>query len=152
MSVPSGVDVPDECIAAFNELRYKKGATKPSFVIFKISDDKSSVIVEESSFEKNYETFLQNLSSSVDNEGNRAPRYAVYDVEYDLNDDGKRATMVFISWVPEETSTRSRMLYAATKEQLRRALDVKISIHADDLSDIEWKKVLVEASGGRVKV
>lgn len=44
------------------------------------------------------------------------------------------------------------MLYAATKEQLRRALDVKVSIHADELSDIEWKAVLREASGGRVRV
>lgn len=42
------------------------------------------------------------------------------------------------------------MLYASTKEQLRKALDVKVSIHADDLHDIEWKTILREASGGRL--
>ena len=42
------------------------------------------------------------------------------------------------------------MLYASSKEQLRRALDIKISIHADDVHDIEWKTVLKEASGGRL--
>ncbi|OQE35408.1 hypothetical protein PENCOP_c013G01889 [Penicillium coprophilum] len=152
MSLPSGVDVPNECIAAFKELLYQRGANKPTFVIYKISDDKRSIIVEGRSSEKNYETFLQKLTSSIDNEGNRAPRYAVYDVEYDLSEDGRRATIIFISWVPEETSTRLRMLYAATKEQLRKALDVKVSIHADEVSDIEWKVVLKEASGGRVRI
>ncbi|KAJ5165660.1 cofilin actophorin [Penicillium coprophilum] len=152
MSLPSGVDVPNECIAAFKELLYLRGANKPTFVIYKISDDKCSIMVEERSAEKNYEIFLQKLTSSVDHEGNRAPRYAVYDVEYDLSEDGRRATIIFISWVPEETSTRLRMLYAATKEQLRRALDVKVAIHADEISDIEWKMVLKEASGGRVRI
>lgn len=59
-------------------------------MIYRISDDNTSIIVEESSSEKNYEAFLQKLTSAVDHEGNRAPRYAVYDVEYDLNDDGRR--------------------------------------------------------------
>jgi cofilin len=43
------------------------------------------------------------------------------------------------------------MLYAATKEHFRRAIDVKVSIHADDVNDIEWKTVLKEASGGRIQ-
>ncbi|EYE90103.1 actin-binding ADF family protein [Aspergillus ruber CBS 135680] len=152
MSIPSGVNVPNECIAAFKRLLYHRGTSRPTFVIYRISEDNTSVIVEESSSEKNYEAFLKKLTSAVDHEGNPAPRYAVYDVEYDLNDDGRRATVIFISWMPVETSTRFRMLYAATKEQLRRALDVKVSIHADDLLDIEWKAVLREASGGRARV
>ncbi|KAL4917015.1 hypothetical protein BDW62DRAFT_211529 [Aspergillus aurantiobrunneus] len=127
-----------------------EGQNKPAFVIYKISDDMTSILVEESSTEKNYEAFLQRLTSSADSEGKPAPRYAVY-VEYDLLDDGKGSSTVFISWVPEETSTKFRMLYAATTEQLRRALDVKVSIHADAPSDLEWKTILREASGGRVK-
>ncbi|KAL3462825.1 cofilin, actophorin [Aspergillus heterothallicus] len=150
--MPSGVEVSDDCITAFRELMYKRGASKPAFVIYRISDDKTSILVEESSTEKDYAVFLRRLTSSVDADGKPAPRYAVYDVEYDLKDDGKRSATVFISWVPEETSTKFRMLYAATKEQLRRALDVKVSIHADGPSDLEWKTVLKEASGGRVMI
>lgn len=85
----NSVEVPTECITAFKELLYKKGANKVTFVIYKISDDNRSIIVEEKSSEKSYEEFLQKLTSSVDH-GQRAPRYAVYDVEYDLNDDGRR--------------------------------------------------------------
>jgi len=42
------------------------------------------------------------------------------------------------------------MLYAATTEQLRRALNVKVSIHADDLHDIEWKAIMSQVLGRRV--
>lgn len=41
------------------------------------------------------------------------------------------------------------MIYASTKEQLRRFLDVKASIHADEVGELEWKTVLKEASGGK---
>lgn len=42
------------------------------------------------------------------------------------------------------------MLYASTKEQLRRALDVKVSIHADDAHDIEWKAIMSQVLGRRI--
>lgn len=84
------VSISNECIAAFKRLLYDRGTNKPASVIYKISEDNTSVIVEETSSEKNYEAFLQRLTATVDHEGNRAPRYAVYDVEYDLNNDGQR--------------------------------------------------------------
>lgn len=41
------------------------------------------------------------------------------------------------------------MLYASTRENLKQALNVTNSMHADDKGDIEWKTVLQEASGGK---
>lgn len=41
------------------------------------------------------------------------------------------------------------MIYASTRENLKNALNIHTSIHADDKSDIEWKMVLAEASGGK---
>lgn len=38
------------------------------------------------------------------------------------------------------------MVYASTKEDLKRALKITSEIHADDKSDIEWKTVLSDAS------
>ena len=43
------------------------------------------------------------------------------------------------------------MIYASTRENLKNALNVSTSLHADDKSDIEWKAVLKEASGGKAK-
>ncbi|KAH6974473.1 cofilin, actophorin [Ilyonectria sp. MPI-CAGE-AT-0026] len=149
MSIPSGVRIADECISAVNDLRSKRGPTKPQFVIFKISDDQRTVVVEESSPEKDYEEFLQRISSAVEPNGDAAARYAVYDVEYSLGGDGKRVKSIFISWVPSQTSIKSRMIYASTREQLNKALNIGASIHADDLEDLEWSNVVREASGGK---
>lgn len=41
------------------------------------------------------------------------------------------------------------MLYASTREVLKNALNIPISIHADDKADIEWNTILSEASGGK---
>lgn len=43
------------------------------------------------------------------------------------------------------------MIYASTRENLKNALNIASSIHADDKGDIEWKAVLSEASGGKAK-
>lgn len=41
------------------------------------------------------------------------------------------------------------MIYASTKEQLRKALDIAVSIHAEELDELDWKEVVREASGGK---
>ncbi|BCS25437.1 actin-binding ADF family protein [Aspergillus puulaauensis] len=149
MSLLSGVEISNDCLTAYKNLVFTRGAAKPTFIIYRISDDEQSIIVEDTSTEKDYEVFLQKLTSAVDAEGKHAPRYAVYDVEYDL-EEGRRAATVFITWMPDSTSTRTRMLYASTTEQLRRALNVRVSIHADDPHDIEWKAIMSHMLGRRI--
>jgi cofilin len=46
--------------------------------------------VDETSTAKDYEVFRQKLSAAVDKDGSPAPRYAIYDMEYDLGSEGKR--------------------------------------------------------------
>lgn len=84
------VSVADDCISAFSELRSQRSSKKPRFIIYRITEDYNTVVIEESSFEQDYEVFRQKLVSAVDAEGNPAPRYAVYDVQYDLGSEGKR--------------------------------------------------------------
>jgi cofilin len=68
-----------------------KGGNKPKFIIFKISDDKKQVVVDEASQDTDYEVFRSKLDAARDDNGNPVPRYAVYDVEYDLGGgEGKR--------------------------------------------------------------
>ncbi|OJJ29670.1 hypothetical protein ASPWEDRAFT_294336 [Aspergillus wentii DTO 134E9] len=149
MSIPSGVSISDECITAFNQLRSGRGANRLQFIIFKLSDNQQVIEVDESSTELDYEAFRQKLSSAVDNSGKPAPRYAVYDVEFDLHEDGKRRRTVFISWVPDQTPVKLCMIHASTKEQLKNALDIKLDIHADKPDEIDWKVILNKASGGK---
>lgn len=101
-------------------------ANKTKFIIFKIADNKKEVVIDEVSQEEDYEVFRSKLDAARDSKGNPAPRYAVYDVEYDLGGgEGKRydclcrsemawasvadricrSKIVFISWVPSDTPT-----------------------------------------------
>ncbi|KAL1870737.1 hypothetical protein Daus18300_005057 [Diaporthe australafricana] len=146
----SSVQIQDECITAVKELRSRRDGNKPCYIIYKISDSRQSVVVDEISSDKNYEVFLNKLASATDDKGKPAPRYAAYDVEYDLGEKGKRVSTAFISWVPDGTSIKTRMVYASTREQLNKALNLPVSIHADDLDDIEWHSVVHRVSRGRV--
>ncbi|KAJ0153326.1 hypothetical protein HZ326_4331 [Fusarium oxysporum f. sp. albedinis] len=152
MSIPSGVQIKDECISAVNELRSRRDADKPRYVIYKISDNGQSVVVDETSSDKSYEAFLNKLASATDDKGKPAPRYAAYDKILLLLTFLGIST-AFISWVPSGTSIKniqSRMVYASTREQLNKALNLPVSIHADDLDDIEWHSVVRRVSRGRV--
>ncbi len=81
-----------ECISAFNELKLGKDL---KWIIYKISDDWKEIVVEETSKEADYQVFRDKLlnAKSKDRKGKEGigGRYAVYDVEYDLESgEGKR--------------------------------------------------------------
>ncbi|KAJ5959341.1 uncharacterized protein N7479_006491 [Penicillium vulpinum] len=149
MSNPSGISIADECISAFNQLRSGPEAIRPKFIIYKISDDNKSIVVEETSTAKDYEVFLQKLSAAVDKDGNPAPRYAIYDMEYDLGSEGKRKKTVFVHWGPCHAPIKLCMLYASSMQQFKRAFDLNTSVYADGLEELEWAVVLKEVSGGQ---
>lgn len=85
---PTSVSINDECLTAFNEFRMSHGKTR--FIIFKISDNKKEIVLDDVSSEQDYEAFRTKLSSAQDDKGKPAPRYAVYDVEYEIPGEGKR--------------------------------------------------------------
>ncbi|KAL5601596.1 hypothetical protein FOBRF1_009129 [Fusarium oxysporum] len=143
MSIPSGVQIHDECITAVNELRSRRDANKPRYVIYKISDNGQSVVVDETSSDKNYEAFLNKLASATDDKVPRTKKILLLLTLFGIS-------TAFISWVPSGTSIKSRMVYASTREQLNKALNLPVSIHADDLDDIEWHSVVRRVSRGRV--
>ncbi|PGH18874.1 hypothetical protein AJ79_00290 [Helicocarpus griseus UAMH5409] len=115
-----------------------KGSRSPKYIIFKISDDKKQIVVEDSGDDDDYEVFRNKLIEAKDSKGKPAPRYAVYDGVFDLGTEGIRNKIVFISWVPADTPTFSSMIYASTRETLKNALNLSISIHADDKDELEW--------------
>lgn len=87
---------------ATNDLRFKD----LKYIIFKISDDKKEIVVEDSSTDTDYEVFRTKLVEAKDSKGKPAPRYALYDGEFDLGSEGIR--FVFIS---SPFATNSRIIY-----------------------------------------
>lgn len=84
----NSVSVDDEAIKAFNDLRVSRGKIK--FVIYKITDDKKRIVVEESSSDPDWDHFLDKLGDAKNGAGKPAPRYATYDVEFEIPGEGKR--------------------------------------------------------------
>jgi cofilin len=83
----SGVEVNQQCIEVYQELKLKKNK---KFIIFCLSKDFKNIEVQETSDDPDYEVFLTKLP--VDE-----CRWAVYDLEYETAE-GKRQKLVFISW------------------------------------------------------
>lgn len=84
------IPVAEECISAFNQLRSGPEATRPKFIICKISDDKKSIVLEETSTEKDWDFFRMKLCEAADEDGDPAPRYAIYNMKYDIGSEGKQ--------------------------------------------------------------
>ncbi|KAF2457099.1 hypothetical protein BDY21DRAFT_34203 [Lineolata rhizophorae] len=148
----SGVSVSPECISAFNELKLGKDI---KYIIYKISDDWKEIVVEETSKEDDWSAFREKLlnAKSKDRRGKEGigGRYAVYDVEYDLEGgEGRRNKITFISWSPDDAPQYPRMMYSSSKEALKRALNgLAADIQANDADDIEFDNIISRVSKGR---
>lgn len=138
MYTNSSVAVSDEALTAFNDLKLGK---KYKFVVYKLNDSKTEIIVDETSQEKDYETFLEKLPEND-------CKYAVYDFEYDIGKgEGVRSKIVFYQWAPDTAPVRSKMVYAASKDALRRALNgVSTDIQGTDFSEVAYESILEKVS------
>ncbi|KAF5210180.1 cofilin [Clavispora lusitaniae] len=136
----SGVAVADESLAAFNDLKLGK---KFKFIIFALNDKKTEIIVEETSSNEDYDAFLEKLPENE-------CKYAIYDFEYDIGGgEGKRSKIVFFTWSPDTAPIRSKMVYASSKDALRRSLNgVAADIQGTDFSEVAYETVLERVSRG----
>jgi cofilin len=84
----------------FNALKLQKAH---KYIIFKLSDDLKEIEVESTSSSNDYEEFRERLlnAKSKDKRGNTVPgaRYAVYDLQKDLESEGTRNKITFITWI-----------------------------------------------------
>jgi len=147
----SGVSVAPECITKFNDLKLGKSI---KYIIYKLSDDYKEVVVEEASEQADWEAFREKLinAKSKNRAGKEAkgPRYAVYDFAYDLvSGEGRRNKITFIAWSPDDAGIQPKMIYASSKESLKRALNgLAVELQANDEDDIEYQSILAKVSKG----
>jgi len=127
----SGVAVNHNCITTYQELKLKK---QLKFIIYSLNDTKTEVIVLNTSQSSDYEEFLAALPETE-------CRWAVYDFEYD-NGEGKRNRLLFYSWSPDTARIKEKMVYAASKDALRKALDgIAAEIQGTDSSEVSFETV-----------
>ncbi|CAE6460420.1 unnamed protein product [Rhizoctonia solani] len=143
-SESSGVAVDQDCIAQYQALKIKKAQ---KYIIFKISDDLTKVVVEKcggdskSDEKEGYDAFIAELPKTE-------PRWAVYDIKFD-KEGGQRNKLTFFSWSPDDAKIKSKMLYASSRDALRRSLDgIAAEIQGTDHDEVAWESVLDKVSRG----
>jgi hypothetical protein len=147
----SGASVAPDCITAYNDLKLSK---KYKYIVYKLSDDYKTIEVEEASADKDWDNFREKLinatSKSKSGAVGKGPRYAVYDFEYNLaSGDGVRNKLTFIAWSPDDAGIQPKMVYASSKEALKRALTgIATELQANDADDIEHDTILKTISKG----
>ncbi|CAM0139252.1 unnamed protein product [Umbelopsis sp. WA50703] len=132
----SGVAVNDACVEIFQELKLRH---KYKYIIFKMADDLKEIVVEKSAEKAEYSDFLSELPESE-------PRYAIYDFEYEKPGEGLRSKIIFYAWTPDTSKVRSKMLYASSKDALRRKLvGIAIEVQGTDLDEVDEETILEKA-------
>lgn len=132
------VAVNDEALVAFNELKLGKNH---KYIIYKINDAKTEIVVDHSSKDGAYDDFVGELPEND-------CRYAVYDFEYETaSGEGKRSKIIFFIWSPDTAPVKSKMIYASSKDAIRRALNgVSTEVQGTDFSEVAYDTVLDKVS------
>lgn len=116
---------------------------KYKYVIYKLNDAKTQIVVDKTSTDESYDSFIEELPEND-------CKYAVYDFEYEISQgEGKRSKLVFYQWSPDTASIRAKMVYASSKDALRRALNgISADVQGTDFSEVAYESVLERVSRG----
>ncbi|KAG5634464.1 cofilin [Sphagnurus paluster] len=134
----SGVGVNDQCLTEYQALKLKKAH---KYVIFTLSKDFKEIVVEKTSSSQSYDDFVGDLPELE-------CRWAVYDFEFE-KEEGKRNKICFFSWSPDDAKIKQKMLFASSKDALRRSLvGIAVEIQGTDYSEVAFESVLDKAGRG----
>ncbi|KAL0223262.1 hypothetical protein P9112_002652 [Eukaryota sp. TZLM1-RC] len=129
----SGISIDPKCTTLYEELKLRK---KHRFLIFRMDPTYKNVVEEfVADRDANYDDFVTKLPENDS-------RYAVFDFEFETSE-GRRNKLLFFMWSPETSPVKSKMLYAATKDAVKRNFQgIAQEIQATDLSEIDYDTVL----------
>merc|ERR1711916_156545 len=126
--------VNDDVVTAYQDLKI---GHKYKYCIFVMNDDQTEVVVQENGeSDATWDDFCAKLPDDD-------CRYAVFDFDYTLEDGGQRDKVILVVWAPDSAKIKSKMLYSATKDSLKNALEgIPTEVQATDRSEIEYDVVL----------
>jgi cofilin len=138
----SGVVATEECISKYSELKLSR---KFRYIIYCIAEDGKSITLEKTSPPADHPNARQAFDDFVASLPANDCRYAVFDFEYEKNGcgEGIRNKIIFVAWSPDSAKVKSKMLYASSKDALRKRLEgIATEIQATDSDEIKYTSVL----------
>ncbi|KAI7805830.1 non-muscle cofilin 1, partial [Triplophysa rosa] len=149
----SGVAISDEVVKYYDLIRVRKQGEQErerfKLVMMRISDDQKSIIVDHDNCLRNKD--VENAADIFEAVVSKLPpkecRYCLYDCHYATTESVKE-DLIFIMWAPESANLKSKMLYASSRNDLKKKIPgLKFEWQVNDPSDIH-KSCLVEKLGG----
>lgn len=120
----------EACVPAFEDLKLGK---KLKYVVYKLSDDSKTVIVDKTGVQSSYDDFVSEFPADD-------CRWAIYDFVYSTPD-GEHNQPVFYSWCPDDAN--NRMKYASSGVSFRgKLVGITADIQATDADEMAYEKVL----------
>ncbi|KAM4732848.1 cofilin-1 [Anableps anableps] len=154
----SGVKVTDEVIAVFNDMKVRKAQAnedekrkRKKAILFCLSKDLKNIVLDEGK-----EILLGDIGNTVmdpyqDFVKMLPPddcRYALYDATYETKET-KKEDLVFIFWAPDSAPLKSKMIYASSKDAIKRKFEgIKHEWQVNGLEDLKERRTLAEKLGG----
>jgi len=128
----SGVAVNSKCVEEYQQLKLGK---KLKYIIYQLSKDRTQIEVEKTSESESYDDFIADLPPT-------ACRWAVYDFAFEQGE-GKRNKLCFIAWSPDDAKIKDKMLFASSKDSLRKSLvGIGAEIQGTDFSEVAYETLL----------
>uniref|UniRef100_K3WB44 ADF-H domain-containing protein n=1 Tax=Globisporangium ultimum (strain ATCC 200006 / CBS 805.95 / DAOM BR144) TaxID=431595 RepID=K3WB44_GLOUD len=107
------------------------------YFIYKIVDDTEIVIESTGPSSETYEDFAAKLAQVTND-----CRYGLIDLDVTTKDGRPTSKLVFLSWSPDTARIKSKMLYASSKESIKRVLmGVGIHLTATDASELAKESI-----------
>ncbi|KAK4424064.1 Actin-depolymerizing factor 5 [Sesamum alatum] len=124
----TGMRVTEECKKSFMEMKWKK---VHRYIVFKIDERSKKMTVDKvGAAAEGYDDLAAALP--IDD-----CRYAVFDFDFVTVDNCRKSKIFFIAWSPSASRIRAKMLYATSKDGLRRALDgIHYELQATDPTEM----------------
>jgi len=132
----SGVGVNDNCLTTYQKLKLGK---KLKFIIYSLNSTNTEIVVDKESDSLDYDDFVAALPEDQ-------CRYAIYDFQFEV-EGGQRNKLTFFTWSPDNAKIKNKMIYASSKDSLRRALiGIAADIQGTDFDEIAYETVLDKVS------
>lgn len=125
----SGVSLGDGCKELFTQMQLKHTLR---YIIYEIKDKKTIIPSENGSADKSktYADFLAALPAG-------SPKYCLVDVPFTAKTGAETSKMVFVFWCPEDCGVKDKMLYASSKDVIRKAFTgIQCEVQANDKGDL----------------
>jgi len=107
---------------------------------FKITDEKKKIVIDQKgSKDATFKEFKECLPEND-------CRYAVYDVEVNTKSGATTNKLIFVAWSDDNASIKPKMLYASSKDALKKALSgINDEYQATDQDDLDEKEIAKKA-------